>query len=419
MGMTITEKILAAHSDKEMVEPGEFIDASVDRLMVHDGGWSTLGVFEQIGAEQVWNRDRLVICPDHSIPANNISAANQIKDEREFARKHNITHFYEMGRGGIAHAVMVEDGLVLPGEVGIATDSHTCTYGGVGAFSAGVGSTDGAAVMATGTIWLKVPASIKFIYRGTLPEGVYGKDLILYTIGRIGVDGARYQAMEFTGEVITHLPMSGRFTMANMAIEAGAKNGIVPPDETTIKYAYARADHPFTPYLSDPDARYAAVYEWDVSKLRPQVAFPFSPGNVRPIDDAGDVSIDQAFLGSCTNGWVDDLRVAASLLKGKKVNPNVRLLVIPATQKVYGEAMREGLLDVLLEAGGAICTPNCGPCPGRHMGILGDNERCVSTSNRNFVGRMGPTSSEVYLASPAVVAASAIKGRLASPEEVI
>lgn len=419
MGMTITEKILAAHAGREFVEPGEFIDAKVDLVMAHDGCWPMLAIFEQMGAEKVYDRDKVVICPDHAIPPPSISAANQIKELRDFARKQQLTHFYEIGRAGVAHAVMVEDGLVLPGDIAVAGDSHTCTYGGIGAFSTGLGLTDVAAVWALGTIWMKVPPTIKLVYRGNLGDWVTGKDLILYTIGQIGVDGARYQAMEFTGEVVEQLPMAGRFTMANMAIEAGAKNGIVPPDDVTLEYARARAKRPFNLYRSDPDARYSAVFEWDVSNLRPQVAFPFLPSNTRAIDDAGDVSIDQAFLGSCTNGWVEDLRIAARLIRGKKVNPNVRMLVMPATQKVYIEAMKEGLLQIFAEAGAAVCVPNCGPCPGKHMGILGEGERAVASSNRNFVGRMGPRSSEVYLANPAVVAASAIKGRLASPEEVV
>ncbi len=417
--MTITEKILAAHTGRGKVEPGEFIEPRVDMLMLHDGSWLSLEVFQEMGAETVFDREKVAIIPDHFIPSRDTKTANRHNALRAFARKHAIANFYDIGRSGIAHAVMVEEGLVLPGELAVATDSHTVTYGAVGAFSTGLGVTDGAAVLALGTVWLKVPSSIKIVYRGRLGKWVSGKDLILYTIGQIGVDGARYRSLEFTGQAVADLPMADRLTMCNMTVEAGGKNGIFPPDEVTRAYVEGRARRPFTVYQSDPDARYAEVYEWEVSDLKPQVAFPHSPANVRPIDEVGEVPIDQAFVGSCTNGWLEDVRVAAKVLKGKKVNPNVRLVVIPATQRVYIQAAREGLLAAIAEAGGAVCTPNCGPCTGGQMGVLGAGERAVSSSNRNFKGRMGAPSSEVYLASPAVVAASAVKGRLADPEEVV
>ena len=419
MGMTITEKILAAHADKLAVEPGEFIDARVDLAMTHDGtGWTALQAFKEVGVDNVFDREKVVICPDHAIPNKNINAANVIKDLRDFARKQGLAHFFEVGRSGICHSMMPQEGLILPGELAVASDSHTVTYGGLGAFSTGIGSTDLGVVWALGTIWLKVPSSIKFVYRGKPGPWVQGKDLILYTISQIGVDGARYEAMEFTGDAFKHLPISSRFTMCNMAVEAGAKNGIVAPDEITEQWVKPRAKRPYKMLQSDPDAKYREVYEWDVSKLKPQVALPHIPSNVRAVDEIGEIPIDQAFLGSCTNGWLEDLREAATVIKGKKVNPNVRFIVIPATQEIFYQAMKEGLLETFVEAGAAVGTPTCGPCSGGQMGVLAEGERAVSTSNRNFVGRMGHVNSEVVLANPAVVAASAIKGRVASPEEV-
>ncbi|MCL4499392.1 MAG: 3-isopropylmalate dehydratase large subunit [Chloroflexi bacterium] len=419
MGMTITEKILATHCGEAAVEPGQYINANVDVVMGHDSFSDSVEFFQELGAEQVFDPDRLVLCPDHHVPNRSIAAANHIKTIRDFARRYSVKNFFEVGKGGICHVIMPEQGLVGPGDLAIAADSHTTTYGAVGAFSTGVGTSELAVVAALGEIWLRVPASIKFVYHGHLPPWVGGKDLILYTIGQIGLDGALYQAMEFTGQAIAELPMEGRFTMCNMAVEVGAKNGIVAPDETTLAYARPRAKRQWAVYQSDADARYAAVYEWDVSKLKPQVAAPHSLENVKSIDEVGEVAIDQAFIGSCTNGRLDDLRQAARVLHGRRVHPNVRLIVIPGSQEVIREALKEGLLEVFIDAGAAVCTPNCGPCGGWHMGLLAAGERCVSTSNRNYKGRMGDPESELYLASPAVAAASAVLGRLASPEEVV
>jgi 3-isopropylmalate/(R)-2-methylmalate dehydratase large subunit len=419
MSMTITEKILAAHAGVDQVEPGQLINVKVDLALGNDiTAPVAIREFEKIGVETVWDRDRVVLVPDHFVPNKDIKSAEQALLIRQFARKHNLTHYYEVGRMGIEHCLLPEQGLVGPGDLVIGADSHTCTYGGLGAFSTGVGSTDLAAAMATGETWLKVPESIKFVYYGDLPRWVGGKDLILYTIGRIGVDGALYMAMEFTGPAIEKLSMDGRFTMANMAIEAGAKNGIVPPDETTRRYVEGRAKRPYKFYQSDPDARYARVYEFDVSKLEPQVAFPHLPENARPVSEAADITIDQVVIGSCTNGRLEDLREAASVLKGHKVHHNVRLIIIPGTQEIYRQILKEGLVELFIEAGAAVSTPTCGPCLGGYMGILAKGERALATTNRNFVGRMGHPESEVYLAGPAVAAASAVLGRIAAPWEV-
>ncbi len=420
MGMTITEKILAAHAGADRVEPGQLVNVKVDLALGNDiTAPVAIREFEKIGVETVWDRDRVVLVPDHFVPNKDIKSAEQALQLKQFARKHNLTYYYEVGRMGIEHCLLPEQGLVGPGDLVIGADSHTCTYGGLGAFSTGVGSTDLAAAMALGETWLKVPESIKFVYRGELPRWVGGKDLILYTIGQIGVDGALYMAMEFTGPVIERLSMDGRLTMANMAVEAGAKNGIVPPDEVTRRYVEGRAKRPYQFYQSDPDAHYARVYDFDVSKLEPQVAFPHLPENARPVSEAGEVTIDQVVIGSCTNGRLEDLRQAASVLRGHKVNDNVRLIVIPGTQQVYMDALREGLVEVFIEAGAAVSTPTCGPCLGGYMGILAKGERCLATTNRNFVGRMGHPESEVYLAGPAVAAASAVLGRIAGPWEVV
>jgi 3-isopropylmalate/(R)-2-methylmalate dehydratase large subunit len=419
MSMTITEKILAAHAGVDQVEPGQLINVKVDLALGNDiTAPVAIREFEKTGVETVWDRDRVVLVPDHFVPNKDIKSAEQALLIRQFARKHNLTHYYEVGRMGIEHCLLPEQGLVGPGDLVIGADSHTCTYGGLGAFSTGVGSTDLAAAMATGETWLKVPESIKFVYYGDLPRWVGGKDLILYTIGRIGVDGALYMAMEFTGPAIEKLSMDGRFTMANMAIEAGAKNGIVPPDETTRRYVEGRAKRPYKFYQSDPDARYARVYEFDVSKLEPQVAFPHLPENARPVSEAADITIDQVVIGSCTNGRLEDLREAASVLKGHKVHHNVRLIIIPGTQEIYRQILKEGLVELFIEAGAAVSTPTCGPCLGGYMGILAKGERALATTNRNFVGRMGHPESEVYLAGPAVAAASAVLGRIAAPWEV-
>jgi 3-isopropylmalate/(R)-2-methylmalate dehydratase large subunit len=416
----MTEKILAAHAGRPEVRPGELINARVDLALGNDiTSPMAIREFKKAGASQVFDADRVVLVPDHFTPNKDILSAEQSKEIREFAREQKLSNYFEVGRGGIEHCLLPEQGLVGPGDLVIGADSHTCTYGALGAFATGVGSTDLAAAMALGEIWLKVPETLKFVLHGQpKSKWVGGKDLILHVIGQIGVDGANYHAMEFAGEAIDALDIDGRFTMANMAIEAGAKNGIFPVDETTLAYVKGRARRPYQAYASDPDANFAKVYEWDVTELEPQVAFPHLPENSRPVSAAGDVRIDQVIIGSCTNGRITDLRIAAELLKGRKVHPDVRLIVIPGTQQIYRQAMDEGLLAVFVEAGGAVSTPTCRPCLGGHMGILADGERAVATTNRNFVGRMGHRKSEVYLAGPAVAAASAITGRIAPPDEV-
>ncbi len=417
--MTITEKILAAHAGRAAVEPGEFIVARVDVVMGNDGSTAgALPVWRQIGAPRVFDAARVVIVFDHFVPTKDIEAANLLAPVRQWVRAQGIRHFFDEGRTGIAHTILPEQGLVVAGDVMVGGDSHSCTNGALGAFAAGVGSTDLASVLALGEVWLKVPASQKFVYRGTPRRWVMGKDLILATIGRIGIDGALYQAMEFTGPTLAGLSMSERLTICNMAIEAGAKSGIIAPDEVTLAYARGRAQRPGRLFASDRDARYAAVHEFDVTTLHPQVARPFSPDNVVPVDEVVGTPLDQVFLGSCTNGKLEDLRIAAEVLRGKKVHPLTRMIVIPASQWIYTQALREGLLEVFAEAGAAISTPTCGACFGGHMGILGANEVCLSTTNRNFVGRMGHPTAKVYLANPAVAAASAVKGTIATPEEV-
>ncbi|AEF93177.1 3-isopropylmalate dehydratase large subunit [Desulfotomaculum nigrificans CO-1-SRB] len=420
MPMTITEKILAKAAGKDSVKPGDLINAKVDLVLANDiTGPVAIKEFAKIGVDRVWDKDRVALVPDHFTPNKDIKSAEQAKMVRDFAHNQELTNYFEVGRMGIEHCLLPEQGLVGPGDVIIGADSHTCTYGALGAFATGVGSTDLAAAMALGETWFKVPESIKFVYNGKLNKWVGGKDLILYTIGRIGVDGALYRAMEFCGEAISQLSMDGRFTMCNMAIEAGGKNGIIQPDEITRQYVEGRTKRPYTFFTSDPDAQYAEVYEFDVTKIEPQVAFPHLPENARPVSEAGRVDIDQAVIGSCTNGRMEDLRLAAEVLKGKKVNKRVRLIIIPGTQEIYRQAMREGLFDIFLDAGAVISTPTCGPCLGGHMGILAKGERCIATTNRNFVGRMGHAESEVYLANPAVTAASAVTGRISHPEEVL
>ena len=374
--------------------------------------------FEKIGADKVFDKDRVVLVPDHFTPNKDLKSAELAKIVREFAFRHEITNYFEVGRMGIEHCLLPEQGIVTSGDLVIGADSHTCTYGALGAFATGMGSTDLAAAWATGEAWFKVPPTIKFVYRGQLPPWVGGKDLILYTIGPIGVDGALYKVMEFTGEAIENLSMDGRFTMSNMAIEAGGKAGIVPPDEITRAYLEGRSKRPPRFYTSDPDAQYEKVYEFDVSKLEPQVAFPHLPENTRPISQVGDVPIHQVVIGSCTNGRIEDLRLAAKVFEGRKVHPKVRAIVFPGTQQIYLDAIKEGLVQTFVEAGVAVSTPTCGPCLGGHMGILAAGERAVATTNRNFVGRMGHPQSEVYLANPAVAAASAVAGRIAGPEEL-
>jgi 3-isopropylmalate/(R)-2-methylmalate dehydratase large subunit len=416
--LTLVEKILAEHSDNKEVSPGEFINVRVDLVMANDiTAPIAIREFRRLGVDRVFDPGKIVMVPDHFVPNKDIASAEQAKMMRDFAYEQGIIYF-ELGEMGIEHVLLPEQGLVLPGEVVIGADSHTCTYGALGAFATGMGSTDIAAAMATGDIWMKVPPTIRFIYHGNLGEWVGGKDLILYTIGQIGVDGALYSAMEFTGEAIETLSMDGRFTMANMAIEAGAKAGIFSVDNKTQLYVKSRADRPYLVYEPDGDAEYADVIEYDVSGLEPQVALPHSPANVRPVSQVGKIEIDQAVIGSCTNGRIEDLRIAAQILKGQKIHPGVRCIIIPGSQQVYLDALAEGMLGVFIRAGAVVSTPTCGPCLGGHMGVLADGEKCVSTTNRNFVGRMASTKAEVYLANPAVAAASAIIGRIASPEDI-
>lgn len=427
MGMTITEKIMAAHAGKTHVEPGELINCRLDGVLGNDITTPVaINEFKKLQLDHVFDQDKVFLVMDHFAPNKDIKSAMQIQGVREFAQKFNVTNYFEGGQVGIEHCLLPEAGLVLPGDMIIGADSHTCTYGALGAFATGVGSTDMAAGMATGECWFKVPESIKFIFYGQLPAWVGGKDLILHTIGQIGVDGARYQAMEFAGETIRQIGMDGRFTMCNMAIEAGGKNGIIAPDETTLTYVNGqtpqgqkRAQREYQVYQSDSDAKYSQVFEYDVAKLEPQVAVPHSPENVKPVSRLTDLQIDQAVIGSCTNGRMDDLRLAAGILKNKRVKPTVRTLIIPGTPAIYRQALKEGLLEIFIDAGAIISPPTCGPCLGGHMGILAKGERAVSTTNRNFVGRMGHPGSEVYLANPAVAAASAILGRIAAPDEVM
>ncbi|MGA1867780.1 MAG: 3-isopropylmalate dehydratase large subunit [bacterium] len=417
--MTMSQKILAQHSKRDYVVPGEFIDVKVDIALGNDiTAPLAIKEFEEVGASSVFDPERVVLVPDHSTPNKDIKSAEQSKILRDFAKKYAITHYFEVGEVGIEHALLPEAGLVLPGEVIIGADSHTCTYGALGAFATGVGSTDLAAAMITGYIWFKVPETIKFIYTGTRGQWVTGKDLILFTIGNIGVEGARYKSMEFCGPVIENLSMDGRFTICNMAIEAGAKNGIIRADSTTIEYCKARAKREFQTVEGDAHAKYQRIYEWDISDLQPQVAFPPLPENTRSVGEVGTIPIDQAVIGSCTNGRIEDLRLAAEVMKGKKVARGVRVLIFPGTQKIYKQAMEEGLWRIFLDAGAVICPPTCGPCLGGHMGVLAHGERAIATTNRNFTGRMGHPDSEVYLANPAVAASSAILGRIGSPEEI-
>jgi 3-isopropylmalate/(R)-2-methylmalate dehydratase large subunit len=418
-GSTLAEKILAAHSGRERVSPGEFLNVTVDLVMANDiTAPIAIKEFERIGVPRVFDPERVVMVADHFVPNKDIPSAEQAKMMKEFAREQRLVYF-EVGRGGIEHVLLPEQGLVVPGDVVVGADSHTCTYGALGAFATGMGSTDIASAMATGEIWMKVPPTIKLVYSGKANKWVSGKDLILHTIGDIGVDGARYAAMELRGEAIEALPLSGRLTMANMAIEAGAKVGIFKADKKTLAYVQGRGRRRHKVYASDEDAHYERVIEYDVSRIEPQVAFPHLPSNNKPISEVGEVRIDQAVVGSCTNGRIEDLEAAAEVLKWRKVHPDVRLIVIPGSQEVYLEAMRRGLIETFVRSGAAVSTPTCGPCLGGYMGVLAAGERCVSTTNRNFVGRMGSPQSEVYLANPAVAAASAILGRIGSPDEVV
>jgi len=424
MPMTITEKILAAHCGKDNVRPGELINARVDLVLGNDiTAPLAIKEFLRIGVDKVFDRNKVTLVPDHFTPNKDIKSAEQVKMMREFANRYGITNFFEMGCVGIEHALLPELGLVMPGDLIIGADSHTCTYGALGAFSTGVGSTDMAAAMATGEVWLKVPDTIKFVYKGRLNKWVEGKDLILYTIGNIGVDGARYKSMEFTGEVIKGLSMDQRFTMANMAIEAGGKNGIFEPDDITIKYVKDmikrnNLKRAYKLYKSDPDASYSKVIEYDCRTIEPQVAFPHLPENTKPISKVGTVKLDQVVIGSCTNGRMEDMRIAAKILKGKKKHKDLRVIILPGTQSIVKQMIKEGLYDIFLDAECVVSTPTCGPCLGGHMGVLAEGEKALSTTNRNFVGRMGSPKSEVYLSGVAVAAASAILGRIGSPEEL-
>ncbi|MBI4849685.1 MAG: 3-isopropylmalate dehydratase large subunit [Nitrospirae bacterium] len=418
--MTITEKIFAAHCGKKEVVPGELINAKVDLILANDiTAPIAITEFKKIGAKGVFDKNRIVFIPDHFAPQKDIKAAEQCKMLRDFSKSYDLGLYFEVGRMGVEHALLPEQGLVVPGDLIIGADSHTCTYGGLGAFATGVGSTDVASAMATGECWFKVPESMKFVYYGKLNKWVGGKDLILHTIGDIGVDGALYRAMEFTGETISALPMYARLTMCNMAIEAGGKNGIITPDEITEQYAKGRAKREYKFYSSDKDSKYVEVKEYDCSKIPLTVSCPHLPSNTKPAAELSSVTIDQVVIGSCTNGRIEDLRVAAEIIKGKKVNPNVRMIVIPATQQIYLQAVKEGLAEIFVNAEAVFSTPTCGPCLGGHMGILAKGERAIATTNRNFVGRMGHPESEVYLSNPAVAAASAIKGRIATQDEVV
>lgn len=417
--MTITEKILAAHAGKKAVSPGELINVKVDLVLANDiTAPIAISEFKKIGAKGVFDKNRVALIPDHFAPQKDIKAAEQCKMLKDFSREYELGLYFEVGRMGVEHALLPEQGLVVPGDLVVGADSHTCTYGALGAFSTGVGSTDVAAAMATGECWFKVPESMKFIYYGKMNKWVGGKDLILHTIGDIGVDGALYKAMEFEGETITSLPMYGRLTMCNMAIEAGGKNGIIVPDRITKAYSKNRAIRPPVYYKSDKKAVYVEIREYDCSKIPLTVSCPHLPSNTKSAAELSDVTIDQIVVGSCTNGRLEDLREAASVIKGRKVNPNVRMIVIPATQKIYRQAMKEKLLDIFVEAEAVVSTPTCGPCLGGYMGILAKGERALATTNRNFVGRMGDPESEVYLANPAVAAASAVLGRIGTPEEL-
>lgn len=421
MGLTITEKILAAHAGMDTVKPGQLIRAKVDITLGNDvTAPVAIKEFAKIGTTSVFDKNKVALVPDHFLPAKDIKSAEQAKMIREFANAQQLTNYFEIGKMGIEHVILPEQGVVGPGDVVIGADSHTCTYGALGAFSTGVGSTDLACAMATGETWFKVPEQMKFVFSGKRQPWVYGKDLILYVIGDIGVDGALYKSMEFSGSAIDELSQDSRFTIANMAIEAGAKNGIIAADNITKEFIKGRFKRTPVYYYSDNDAHYAFVKEYDASKIEPQVSFPHLPENTKGITEASklNIPIDQAVIGSCTNGRMEDFRVAAQILKGRQVNERVRLLCFPGSQQVYLEAMREGLWDIIVSAGGVVSTPTCGPCLGGHMGILAEGERAISTTNRNFVGRMGHPKSEVYLSNPAIAAASAILGRIGSPDEI-
>lgn len=419
MGMTITEKIIAAHAQKEKVIPGELVQVKIDLALANDiTAPLSIKELEKQKIDRIFDPDKVVLVADHNTPCKDIASAQNVKLMRDFARKYGISHFFEGGKAGIEHVLLPEEGLIAPGDLVIGADSHTCTYGALGAFSTGMGSTDIAASWVLGETWLRVPESILFLYEGKRKPFVTGKDLILFTIGKIGVDGARYCAMEFRGSVISELSLDERFTMANMAVEAGAKNGIMEADSKVLNYVSGRTSHLSRVYQSDPDARWKEIIEIDVSSLEPQVAFPHLPSNTHSVYSIPKIEIDQVVIGSCTNGRMEDLRMAAQVLKGREVNPRVRLLIFPGTPSVLKQAEKEGLLRIFLEAGGIIAPPSCGPCLGGHLGVLAEGEKCVSTTNRNFLGRMGHVKSEVYLANPYIAASSAIAGYIAAPDQI-
>ena len=418
--MTITEKILAAHTGNDVVRPGELVTAKLDIVMCHDVTTPpAIRMLKDKDMDRVFDPGKIVVIPDHFVPNKDIQSAELAKRLRQWVRKHGIENYYEVGVNGVCHTVLPEDGWVLPGRTIVCGDSHTCTHGALGAFSTGVGSTDLAAAIYSGELWFKVPESIKFVLTGSLDKGVYSKDIILEIIRRIGVDGALYKAMEFTGPVIDELSVEARLTITNMVIEAGAKSGIINPDEKTLDYVRAKSDAEFTAYTSDPDAEYAEVIEIDCSGLEPLVAFPHLPSNGRPAKDSGDVAVDQVYIGSCTNGRIEDLRVAAAILNGKKIAGDIRCIVVPASTKIWRQAMKEGLLEIFSSANCVVSAPTCGACLGGYMGVLASGEKCLSTTNRNFVGRMGSPESEVYLASPATAAATALTGRITDPREFL
>jgi 3-isopropylmalate/(R)-2-methylmalate dehydratase large subunit len=418
MGLTVTEKIFSERAGR-VVKPGEFVEVEIDIALANDiTAPIAIKRFEELYKGEIYNKDKIVLVPDHFTPNKDINSANQVKILRDFAKKHNLKYYFELGDVGVEHALLPEKGIVVPGDIVIGADSHTCTYGALGAFATGVGSTDFAAAMIGGKAWFKIPETIKFMYNGKLQKWVDGKDLILYTIGKIGVDGALYKVMEFSGEVIKKLPMHARFTMCNMAIEAGGKAGIIEPDTITEAYVKGRAQRTYKFFSSDENANYSEVINIDVSDIEPQVAFPHLPENSKPVREAKGIKIDQVFIGSCTNGRLEDLRIAADILKGNKVAKYIRVIIIPATQKIYMDALKEGLIEIFINSGAVVSTPTCGPCLGGHMGILAKGEKAIATSNRNFVGRMGDPESEVYLSNPAVAAASAITGYITHPGDI-
>lgn len=415
--MTIAEKILARASGKAEVEPGEIVEAEVDYVMVNDvTGLPAFGVFEELHAEPL--REKIVLIPDHYVPNKDIPSAAQAKAMREFARKYRLPNYFEVGRGGVCHQLMIEEGFAAPGRLIVGADSHTCSYGAFGALSTGIGSTEAASVMALGRLWFKVPETQRYVVDGPLNRYVMGKDIILHIIGEIGVDGALYKSMEFYGSAVEALGLSDRISISNMAIEAGAKAGIIPPDEKVFQYLRGRVRGNYTPVYADVGARYSETIELKAREIRPTVARPFLPSNVAPATDLSDITIDQAYLGSCTNGRIEDLRIAASILRGRKVHEGVRMIVVPASTRIYVQAMEEGLFKIFIEAGAYVSGPTCGACLGGYMGVLAKGERCISSTNRNFIGRMGHKESEVYLANPAVVAASAVKGHITDPAEL-